>query len=599
MSMGNVELSGSQSSYYNQYRYGARGINAAGTNPNGANPFALSSTNGTRPVGTPDLSNPQKPKGTMAQLNQAIQPTTNPSKIDIGMNDPGTNANHESGNANRSQAQGQKAANSMDKGAGGMKIDDNTPGKALSEEVKQTQREVRDVGKETRMNKTKGGIAGMGAADDTGKLGSVSSSLNETGQTARRADMDHKKGAKLNIMSKIKDIASMAMNAIGKALEITGNALTTAGQALISAGKPLLSNPFTAAIGAAMIAAGTALKVAGKALKVAGKAIQKAAAAMGRVAKGMGKNASKLLKKSSQQVNKGKQKIQKARSTLQKIRESSRRKLAQAAKRKKTNGVGSRGIKPLQRGRTTRLDAASQKFKVNPQQANRTMVNKAGQGSTRNVGKSKTLDDFAQPNKGVNAMGNAKNSGKLKPAGTKPDPKATENLQSLKKLENEQSLLKSTNAGKPRSTWGKIQQGGKNAFSKAKTTGQNARTKAKAWADKHPKLVTAAKWGGGIMAGGYMANKMLGGQQEPDPYMGPVHQRQERFATQEEFDRHYGFDKPLDIPNYQSGYSQYYTQQRNGNQGLNPYGMEDEQGYNGNSLLSNNHSLFRPNLGYA
>lgn len=602
MSMGSVELERSKSLYHNPYQYNARGLNAAGSPASGGtNPFSLSPSTAVRAAGTPAINSPQKPAGTMAQLNQAIQPSVHPSKLNIGMNDPNVGANQESGKANQSESQGQKAANSMDKGAGKMKIDDNTPGKALAEDVKQTQREVRDVSKETMANKSKGGIGSMGG-DDTSKLTSVSSSLNETGQSARRADMEHKKGDKLNIMSKIKDVASMCMKSIGKALEATGNALTAAGQSLISAGKPLLSNPFTAAAGAAMIAAGTALKVAGKALKIAGKGIQKAAMAMEKVAKGMGSKAKNLLKKSSQQVAKGKQKIQKARTTLQKIRESSRKKAAQALRKKRASGTkGVKGVKPANSGASTsRVDGVSQKFKVNRHQPDHSLVSKTSQGNARSVGKSKTLDDFAQPNKGLNKMRSAKNGSKVKPANAKPDPKATEALQKVdpKKLEGEQALLQKTSTSVSQNTAGTVSKGSKGALARAKQLRTNATAKAKAFAEKHPKMVTAAKWGGGMLAGGYVMNKMMGGAQQQSAYTGPVYQRQERFATQEEFDRHYGFDKPLDIPNYQSGYSQYYNSQRTNGRGQNPQAT-DPFSYNGNSLLNNDSPLFTPNLAMA
>jgi hypothetical protein len=524
MSMGWAEPYGSQqAAYYNN-------ASAWKVPPQGGNPFSRYAQPASAPqqFSFSTAQAPQQPKGVMTQLNQAIQPTGDISRINIGMQSPVNTsdiqqrqqeASKGQSDASKGESEASKANNKQNKTANGNKGDQDKPGKGLAEQVKQTQKEVREVNKEAME-------AGGG---ETGKLSSVNSQLTQTGRHAQDADRSHQKGTKMAIMAGIMMVAVMNMKTIGKALETAGTAMNTAGQSMISTGQSMLSNPFTAAAGAALIAAGTALKVAGTAMKVAGKALQKAGAALQKTAQGIKKTGSNLVKKATKSLGKGTKTLGKARKTLTNVSKSSRQKIAEMAKKGK--GGIQKGVSSMKEG---------------------------GSRFVAKVRSSSAVQKVEKSAKAVSQYGR-------KQAGN----------------------LAKTKAGKA-------------VLSKAPSSATKA------------KLIKGAKWGGGILAGGYVANKMLGGGQQQSAYTGSsVPKHEERFKTQEEFDHHYGFDKPLQVPDYESGYTSYYKSQgyydspgMGGQSGMqaNAYngnslvaGNSDDmrkKRYNGNSLINNDSPLF-------
>jgi hypothetical protein len=72
------------------------------------------------------------------------------------------------------------------------------------------------------------------------------------------------------------------------------------------------------------------------------------------------------------------------------------------------------------------------------------------------------------------------------------------------------------------------------------------------------------RWAGGGVAIGFGAHTVHKAQNPDNPYEGPAYERYERFKTWDEFNKHYGYDKPLEIPDYQSGYTQHYNHRQAG-----------------------------------
>ncbi len=516
----------------------------------------------------------------MSKLDAAIKPQVDPGKLDIGTSTDGSSASKEGHNAEKEKGSAESKANHAEKA--NMSAGKNEgPGKGLTEEVKQVQREAMDVSKETS------------ARGGTSSMGSVNSSLGETRQMASKADMQHRKGIQKDLMSQMKDIAGNGMKMAGGALNKAGTAMNTAGEAMSNTGRGLLSNPFTAAAGAAMIAAGTALQVAGKALKAAGAALEKAGDGMKRISTVMKRQGSKFSKVATQQAQKGKKKIAQARNSLQKMREANQKKaLGGMGKGPPGHGlasgpgseVGSQGVKPLDAGVANKVEAASQKFKANPAEYDRKLLEKAGEsGANKRVGASKTLEDMNPAGKKVDELGAG--SKKLTKEDLVLDPKTSAKLDKLdpKKMEADDALLKKAGQESPKDTLGRLNKGSKTAEfpNPAKAPADVAEEAAKKGGSKWKKY---ALWGGGGAFALYEGNKMLGGG-SADTGAPEGTQRKERFATWEEFNQHYGFDKPQPPPNYQSGYTSYYNSQKS-------------TGY-GNSMLDNNNPLFGYGSGYS
>lgn len=558
MSTGNVDLYGAQP-YSANPNVNSRGTPAQGNPPSKINP--ASSTGSTSNQG-------KNNKGVMSQMDQAIRPATDPSKMDIGLGSDADKANKEGQAAEKNKSADKNTPSEKGASPGGK---DEGPGKGMQEEVKQVRREAMDVSKET---------AGRGGASS---MGSVNSALDQTSQMASRSDVQHRQAKQKDLMSKMKDVAGNAMKVAGAAMGKAGTAMDSAGEGLVDAGRPLLSNPFTAAAGAAMIATGTALKVAGKAMKVAGEALEKAGDGLKRLSGTLKKDSDKFNKMVTQQVNKGSKKIKQARAQLQKMREAAQKKSSAPG----GGAAGSDALKPLDANVASKANAMSERAKVNPAASDRNLLAKAGEsGPNKRVGTSKTLEDMhpSTVNK-VDELG--ANSKKLTRDDLALDPKTSAKLDKMdpKKMETDDALLKKAGQETPKDTLERMNKGSKTTeFPNPKTANSEEAAKSGSKWKKY------AKWGVGGAAGIYVGHQMLGGGGsgggDTSGTGAPAHE--ERFKTWEEFNHHYGFDKPQPPVNYQSGYTSYYNSQN-----------ANRTNSGNNSMLSNNNTLFGPNLTYG
>ncbi|MCE3236572.1 MAG: hypothetical protein K0Q50_2763 [Vampirovibrio sp.] len=570
MGTGNVDLYGAQQPYGNQP--GVNGQNKGQNTPAQGPPSANNGKPGSNSAQNAPVQN-QTGKGAFSKMDQAIKPATDPARMNIGMGSEASSASKE-GHAAERDGKGQGKANPTEKGVMSAGKDEG-PGKGLQQEVKQVRREAMDVSKETA------------ARGGTSSMGSVNSSLGQTGQMASRADVQHRQSKQKDLMSKMKDVAGNAMKVAGAAMDKAGTAMDGAGEGMVNAGRPMLSNPFTAAAGAALIAAGTALKIAGKAMKAAGKAMEKAGDALKKLSGTLKKDSGKFRKMASEQMTKGGKKVREARTQLQKMRE---------ANRKKQKGVSTSrspdGVKPLDANVAQKADAASQRAKVNPAQTDRNLLAKAGErGPNNRVGTSKTLEDMnpSSINK-ANEMG--ANSKKLTRDDLALDPKTSAKLDKLdpKNMATDDALLKKAGQESPKDALGRMNQGSKTMeFPNPKTPPATEAAKSGSNWKKY------AKWGAGGAAGIYVGHQMLGGGSGGGDSGGSgAPAKEERFKTWEEFNHHYGFDKPKPPINYQSGYTSYYASQAANRQNGN-------QPPPNNAMLGNTNTLFGPQqmYGYA
>lgn len=298
----------------------------------------------------------------MQQLNQALQTPGEPSKIDIGTGDykaQGTKI-HKPGNANagvsnaagrdassdpkaqekadnapklaeaqkeqqNGQAEGGKKSaegkqaeeqqNAEQNGMQGANDKEEPPGQALNREIQETRQSLRDD------QQDEPGPVGQSApksmmSGDAPSPGNAEGVLMQTSQKAQRADQDHKRGSKLNIMGKMQELKGQMQVKAGDILSKVGIGISAAGTALWAIGQSMLSNPFTAIPGAIMVTVGNVLKAVGLALKASGEAMKESGENTEKAGQKSGKDGNKLTKKATQGAAMGHRQLEELRNKV-------------------------------------------------------------------------------------------------------------------------------------------------------------------------------------------------------------------------------------------------------------------------------------------
>lgn len=335
----------------------------------GTNPFKLP---GQLDV-NPELANkPTQSTDVLSQLNQAIGPTQDPASLDIGMsgtlppissstNSPSSQAaqqtqaadgttiaqdaqnqldivatrnpaeltnSKEQDNAlkQRDEASKQQAdasnqtsrATQQTQAIGNLPNPDGTPGRALSDAVRQTQMEVNSTASEASQ-------AGGNALD---KLSTASNALDQTDGLASRADKSFRDAGTQQVTSIIKNLMGTGLSNAGQGLQGFGDKLDDKGTSLIEVGKVLAAIPFTMPIGLMLIGMGNGLRAIGKGMKSTGKSLDTTGIFMQKDAKQMAQTSKKLFQTSATQVERGQATVEATHNTLQNIRSTTTKKLA-------------------------------------------------------------------------------------------------------------------------------------------------------------------------------------------------------------------------------------------------------------------------------